>query len=198
MYKVFIKDKPIILTDLILKENKYPVHTFESLNFEKILDQLSSNSLKGVVIYCSHLEKSKEQFLKKFNRISAAGGLVLNSKKEILFIFRNGVWDLPKGGIEKGESIKSAAIREVKEECGILNLKVINPLTTTYHIYDQDGLKLKETFWFLMTSENNNVLTPQIEEGITKVAFKNEIASEKALRNSYENIKIVYDTYKEG
>lgn len=198
MYKVFIKDKPIILTDLILKENKYPVYTFESLNFEKILNQLSSNSVKGILISCCDLEKSKEQFLKKFNRISAAGGLVLNPKKELLFIFRNGVWDLPKGGIEKGESIKSAAIREVKEECGISNLKVIKPLTTTYHIYDQNGFKLKETFWFLMTSEDNGVLTPQIEEGITKVAFKNEIASEKALRNSYENIKIVYDTYKEG
>lgn len=193
-----MNDKPIILTDFLPKENKYPIYLFENLNLHKILDQLSSDSNKGALILCTNLKKSKKLFFKKFNLISAAGGLVVNPKNEILFIFRNGVWDLPKGVIEKGETIKSAAIREVKEECGVLNLKLIKPLETTYHIYFQDGLKLKKTHWFLMSSDYNNKLIPQIEEGITKVEFKNEVATIKALKNSYSNIKIVYDTYKEG
>ena len=108
------------------------------------------------------------------------------------------MWDLPKGCVEKGETIKSAAIREVKEECGIIDLNLIKPLTTTYHIYFQKELILKETFWFIMTSEDDGKLIPQIEEGITKVAFKNRAASMSALKNSYSNIKIVYDIFKEG
>ena len=32
--------------------------------------------------------------------------MVYNKKNEVLFIFRNGKWDLPKGGIEKGEEME--------------------------------------------------------------------------------------------
>ncbi len=47
-------------------------------------------------------------------------------------------------------------------------------MNTTYHIYFQKGIKLKETYWFLMHSDYNKELTPQIEEGITEVVFKND------------------------
>ena len=198
MYKVFVNDKPIILTDSLPKENKYKVYLFKNLIVSEILDKLTSNSINGILIFCHNLELSKELFLKNFKTISAAGGLVLNPKKELLFIYRNNSWDLPKGCIEKGESIETAAIREVEEECGIFNLKLIKPLTTTYHIYNQNGITLKETHWFLMTSDYNKELVPQIEEGITEVIFKNMKAVKEALKNSYANIKLVYDTYKEG
>jgi ADP-ribose pyrophosphatase YjhB (NUDIX family) len=198
MYKVFVNDKPIILTDSLPKENKYKVYLFKNLIVSEILDKLTSNSINGILIFCDNLELSKELFFKNFKTISAAGGLVLNPKKELLFIYRNNSWDLPKGCIEKGESIETAAIREVEEECGIFNLKLIKPLTTTYHIYNQNGITLKETHWFLMTSDYNKELVPQIEEGITEVIFKNMKAVNEALKNSYANIKLVYDTYKEG
>ena len=198
MYKVFVNDKPIILTDSLPKENKYKVYLFKNLIVSEILDKLTSNSINGILIFCHNLELSKELFLKNFKTISAAGGLVLNPKKELLFIYRNNSWDLPKGCIEKGESIETAAIREVEEECGIFNLKLIKPLTTTYHIYNRNGITLKETHWFLMTYDYNKELVPQIEEGITEVIFKNKKAVKEALKNSYANIKLVYDTYKEG
>ena len=123
--------------------------------------------------------------------------MVLNDEKEVLFIYRNNIWDLPKGWIDKGESIETAAIREVEEECGIFNLSILKKLSTTYHIYFQGGLKLKETHWFLMSSDFDKELVPQTEEGITKVLFKNEAEINKALQNTYANIKLVYDTYKE-
>jgi len=198
MYKVFVNDKPIILTDSLPKENKYKIYLFKNLIVSEILDKLTSNSVNGILIFCDNLELSKELFFKNFKIISAAGGLVLNPKKEVLFIYRNNIWDLPKGWIEKNESIETAAIREVEEECGIFNLKLIKPLTTTYHIYNQNGIALKQTYWFLMTSDYNKELVPQIEEGITEVIFKNKKAANKALKNSYANIKLVYDTYKEG
>ena len=127
--------------------------------------------------------------------VTAAGGLVLNPQKEILFIYRNGIWDLPKGMIEKGETLETTALREVVEECGIENLSIDQFLTTTYHYFYRNEKCLKKTHWFLMHSNFEGVLQPQEEEGITEVVFKNKKATLKALQNSYTNIKLVYNKY---
>lgn len=52
--------------------------------------------------------------------ILSAAAIVLNDKGELLLIRgpRRG-WEMPGGQVEEGESIKEAAIREVKEETGI-------------------------------------------------------------------------------
>ena len=195
MYVVFVNDKPIIVTSSQKKENNYPVYILKNSVVEEIIHKFKNKDIKGVNLYTPDLESGWKDFLKSFHTVSAAGGLVLNPNKEILFIFRSEKWDLPKGRIESGESIEEAAIREVEEECGIFNLKLVKPLITTYHTYFQDGLKLKETFWFLMTSDSEEVLVPQLEEGITIAVFKNQTAITKALQNSYKNIELVYDTY---
>lgn len=198
MYKVFINDKPIIITSSSKKVNNFPVYHFKNIVFTEVLNKLESKelNLKGINLFSSDLENDWQTFLKNMEVISAAGGLVLNPKKEVLFIFRNNFWDLPKGKIEKGESIETAGIREVEEECGIFNLTIEKKLLTTYHIYFYKGIKLKETHWFLMNSDFNGKLIPQTEEGITDVGFKNENEIEEALQNTFANIKLVYDTYK--
>ncbi|ARV16854.1 NUDIX hydrolase [Polaribacter sp. SA4-12] len=198
MYKVFVNDTPIIITSSIKKVNSFPTYHFKNVVFDEIIQKLTNKELKGINLYSTDIENDWKLFLTNLKVIPAAGGLVLNSKNEVLFIYRNGVWDLPKGWIEKGETIEIAAIREVEEECGIFNLKLIKPLITTYHIYFHKGAKLKQTYWFLMTSDYQKELIPQIEEGITQVAFKNEAETEEVFKNTYENIKLVYDTYKEG
>ncbi|WP_298765117.1 NUDIX domain-containing protein [uncultured Polaribacter sp.] len=195
MYKVFVNDKPIIITSSQQKENNFPLYILKNIVFEEIVHQLKNNSLEGVNLYAPDLEEGWQQLLQGIKVVSAGGGLVLNDKKEVLFIFRNGTWDLPKGRIEKGETIEETAVREVEEECGIANLKLIKPLLTTYHVYFEEKIKLKETFWFLMTSNFDGKLIPQLEEGITEVAFKNEEEIKKILPNSYKNIALVYDTY---
>jgi len=198
MYKVFVNDSPIIITSSSKKENNFPTYILENIVFHEIIHKLNDIDIHGINLYSSDLENDWANFLKNMNVISAAGGLVLNPKKEVLFIYRNNTWDLPKGWIEKGESIENAAIREIEEECGIFNLAISKKLITTYHIYFHKGMKLKETHWFLMTSDYDKELVPQIEEGITKVVFKNESEINDALQNTYANIKLVYDTYKEG
>jgi len=197
MYKVFVNDSPIIITSSPKKANNYPVYFFKNAVLDEIIYKLFHKDIKGANLYSTDLEKDWQSFLTNIPVISAAGGLVLNDKKEVLFIYRNGVWDLPKGKIEKGETIENAAVREVEEECGIVNLKLGEKLVTTYHIYYQNGIKLKETHWFLMTSNYTKKLTPQLEEGITEVIFKNKTEIQSALQNTYANIKLVYDTYKE-
>ena len=197
MYKVFINDKPIIVTSSSKKENNFPVYLFKDIAFDEIVYKLQNEIIKGINLYSVDLDNDWNSFLKNLKVVPAAGGLVLNDEKEILFIYRNSIWDLPKGRIEKGESIETAAIREVEEECGICNLSIEKKLLITYHIYFQNGIRLKETHWFLMSSNFKGELKPQLEEGITEVVFKNEHQTKKALQNTYANIKLVYDNYKD-
>ena len=149
-------------------------------------------------MYLYH-EKKKELlsiFKKKLPLVIAGGGLVLNKKSRILFIFRNGKWDLAKGKLDKGETIEEAAVREVEEETGVKKLKVDKFLQKTYHIFKRNGtFKLKETHWFLMHTNYDGQLSPQCDEGIEIVEWKKESEIKKALKNSYQNIKLVINDY---
>ena len=129
-------------------------------------------------------------FQSLFTYIAAAGGLVKNKKGELLFIKRLGKWDLPKGKVESSEDIKTAAIREVEEECGISNLKVTQELPSTFHMYVlKEEIIFKETFWFAMQTDFQKELTPQTEEDITEVRWVNPKQMDKQLNNTYPSIK---------
>ena len=119
--------------------------------------------------------------------------MVYNDSKEILFIHRNGRWDLPKGKIEKEEEIEACAIREVEEETGVIGLSITKELQTTYHVFKRNGkFRLKETFWYEMHTSSTSELTPQKEEGIKKAKWLNFEKAQKALDKSYENIKMIF------
>ncbi|MCW3085908.1 MAG: ndx1 [Bacteroidetes bacterium] len=130
-----------------------------------------------------------DSFSSMFKLIEAAGGLVKNNKGDYLFIFRKGKWDLPKGKIEKDEAIRTAAVREVEEECGISDLTIIKEIDTTYHTYFiKEQAVLKPTYWFEMTSSDASVLKPQLEEGITEVRWIAPKDFNMVRDNSYESI----------
>ena len=195
MYKVFVNEKPIIITSSTKKENNFLVYPFKNTVIDEVIHKLKNEGIEGVNLYSTDLENDWGLFLKNFDVIKAAGGLVINPNKKVLLIYRNNVWDLPKGHIEKNESTENAAVREVEEECGIEKLSIIQKLITTYHIYFLDGIKLKETHWFLMHSDDSNNLIPQLVEGITAVVFKNNNEIKMAFKNTYPNIKMVYESY---
>ncbi len=196
MYKVFVNDKPIILTDSLKIENDFPVHIFNDVVVDEILHKLKRGKLDGVNLFCSNLTSDWKAFKNEFKVVVAAGGLVTNPAQEILFIYRSNVWDLPKGRIEEGESIEETAIREVEEECGAENLKLKGALLNTYHLFYMDEMQqLKITHWYLMESDFQNNLKPQLEEGITQVLFKNADQVREAMKNTYANIKLVLDAY---
>lgn len=122
-------------------------------------------------------------------KITAAGGLVINNNKDLLFIFRNGKWDLPKGKLEDNETISESALREVSEECGISKQIIISKLLMTQHTYNVENQKiLKTTHWYLMDYKLNELLIPQIEEGITKVEWIKESELTQVLENTYQSI----------
>ena len=121
--------------------------------------------------------------------IEAAGGLVYNFDNQLLMIFRNGKWDLPKGKLEKGENIRQCAIREIEEECGISGLTISQPLEDTYHTYKLNQQKiLKRTYWFEMKSNFKGKLIPQTKEGITEVVWVDKQDVTAKLEHSYGNI----------
>tara|TARA_R110001632_G_scaffold10505_7_gene38833 strand:+ start:1705 stop:2304 length:600 start_codon:yes stop_codon:yes gene_type:complete len=196
MYKVFINDRPIILTDSLFMESDFELLNYKNIVIHEIIHKLKEGRINGVVLFCIHIEECWKQFKGHFKVISAAGGLVLNNNKEFLFIYRGNKWDLPKGRIEKGESIEETAVREVEEECGVSQLKLQDFLLTTYHVfYQKNQDRLKETHWFQMETSIEETLTPQLEEGITIAEFKNTENSKKALENTYANIHLVFDAY---
>ena len=135
------------------------------------------------------LKKVKEKIPVK----KAGGGLVYNKNRDVLFIFRNGKWDLPKGGCDKGEDIEACSVREVEEETGVDKLKITRKLQKTYHVFKRNGVyRLKITHWYEMISDYDGILVPQANEGIEKVAWLNSEEIKQALKNSYENIKLLF------
>ena len=136
-----------------------------------------------------------ESFCANYVLIEAAGGLVYNDRNQLLMIFRNGKWDLPKGKLEVGENIEQCAIREVEEECGVSGLIITKQLQETYHTYEINGQKiLKCTYWFEMNSSFKGNLVPQTKEGITAVVWVDEQDIAEKLENSFGNIIELFKT----
>lgn len=162
------------------------------MKFKKLVIK---KKLHEIYFFNKNLQHLFSYFSGMFRIIEAAGGLVKNKKGEYLFIFRNGKWDLPKGKIEKGEGIKTAAIREVEEECGITGLSIIRELPSTYHTYTiEEKAILKRTYWFEMScDETSAILVPQIEEGITDVQWIATKNLKKVIKNTFESVKEVLD-----
>lgn len=108
-----------------------------------------------------------------FWQAPAAGGVVMIDN-QFVAIERNGIPDLPKGHIEKGETPEVAAVREVEEETGITDLTIIRELPATWHCYLLNGIwTIKKTSWFLMKTASGMKNVPQTEEGISKVYLIN-------------------------
>lgn len=190
MYKIFVNDKPIILTTEVSQETNFKNYLLSTVKLRRVIKELNTTDLEEVRLIGKKPKKLLKKFLKKLPNVIAGGGKVYNEKGEVLFIFRNNKWDLPKGKTEKKETIEETALREVEEETGVKDLKIVKPIETTYHIFKRNGrYKIKVTYWFEMTSNYNGRLNPEGEEGITKVEWLDAAASQKALENSYANIR---------
>lgn len=197
MYKVFVKDIPVILSTQKNIEEPYKTVPLEEVRFKKLVKRIYHGDHVYVNIYHKNPEKLELYLRKQIKPVEAAGGVVHNDKGEILFIRRNKKWDLPKGKIEKGESVEEAALREVIEETGILNLELQHFLMTTYHIFTRDDkFRLKITHWYRMHSNYDGEFVPQLDEGIKKVKWKDERKVMEALTDSYENIKLLFQDMK--
>ncbi|WP_353083545.1 NUDIX domain-containing protein [Flavobacterium sp.] len=194
MYKVFVNDKPLFLTNKVSKETDFQLFLLETVDIEQLILKMFNNKIKKAYLYHPDEKEILNKVKEKIPVKKAGGGLVYNNKGEVLFIFRNGKWDLPKGGCDKGEEIEDCSIREVEEETGVNDLKITKKLQKTYHVFKRNGVyRLKITHWFEMTTTFEGIPVPQENEGIEKVAWLNQEQMKEALNNSYENIKLLFE-----
>lgn len=197
MIKVHSADKSIYLTTTgtipKLQHGRIMVSVSSAKEISDFYDILiSHNAIKEIFFYNMNEDLLFEWFKSKFKIVEAAGGLVKNPEGQYLFIFRNGKWDLPKGKIEKEESVEKAAVREVEEECGISQLTISKEIKPTYHTYHMNEKQvLKPTYWFKMDCSDISILVPQEEEGITEVRWISPKDFEIVKENTYESIKDV-------
>lgn len=190
MHKIFVNDKPIILTTKVEQEVGFKNYLLNSVNILKVIKELNNGSLNEVRLIHKNEGKLLKKFLSKLPNVIAGGGKVFNKNGDILFIYRNDKWDLPKGKVEGRETIERTALREVAEETGVAGLEIVKPLETTYHVFKRNGrYKIKITYWFEMKTSFEGLLYAQEEEGITDVSWLDKGQITEALKNSYANIR---------
>lgn len=177
---IYFGDKPVYLCDELPPEIEEVRHHPEAVFIDELstaainslLHEIDKNQFHAGIIIHKDFNKLKREFFKHFKLVKAAGGLVKNKAGEVLLIFRRGKWDLPKGKLDKGESIVECAIREVQEETGLKKIKAGEEIDITYHTYVEFGKHiLKESHWFIMNSLVEETLQPQIEEYITEIRW---------------------------
>ena len=192
MLQIFYKEKPIIISDKKSDLKNSLIIDPELVENLDLLKLLTKKKINSIGVFSNEFELIINIFKKKFPEIIAAGGKVVNNKSEILFIYRNKKWDLPKGKVEKNEIISETALREVEEETGIKNLSIIKPLEKTYHIFKRGGKNyLKTNYWFELKSDYNGKFKPQKKEGITRVEWIGIENLSSILPKSYANIRLL-------
>lgn len=209
MYKLFINNKIVFLcqnpafVDNLMNED-FIIEPYKNKDeFASLLKVILNNQNQNkVVLFNADVDKMFEEVCSFFKCIEAAGGVVKNKTDEILLIHRRGFWDLPKGKIEKEETIEAAAVREVEEETGLINVKITQPITfkklenkATYHSYvENEILKLKVSYWFDMQTNFEDDLIPQAEEDIEKAIW----VKKEDIPNYFDNMYLsIIDVLKE-
>ncbi len=139
------------------------------------------------------------RFRERYTFVAAAGGVVLDEQQRLLVIRRLGKWDLPKGKVDRGETVEKAALREVREECGLQHLELMRPFGLTWHIYPHKGRQmLKRTDWFLMRTSSSEELVPQTDEGITDIRWCGTEEVDELRGDTYPSLLTVIDAWVSG
>ncbi len=197
---IYFGDKPVYLCDGLNNEIEEIRHHPDAV----FIDELSGSAIKslfheiqrpqyhaGILLY-PDFKKLKKTFFKQFKNLQTGGGIVENEGGETLLIFRRGKWDLPKGKLDKGETLEECALREVKEETGLTKLSLSPLHTITYHTYEEFGKKiLKESYWYKMKASGDERLVPQTEEDITSILWVKKQDINKYLPGAYPTIQSI-------
>lgn len=200
MYKVFFDQKQIFIVEGICSSitNDDEKHLFQS---EKKLAETLSVFLRQqdkdrIYIICEDEEMVIDSFTNLYEYRIAAGGLVRDEKGRILMIFRKGLWDLPKGHMDKGETPVQTAVRETVEETGVENPSPTRYISDTWHLYYLKGkLVIKKSIWYEMSADSGCDLTPQVEEDITETKWADPLDLPHLYKNTYLSIAELLTSY---
>lgn len=199
-YTIFNKNNKVFITkklqnNILDSENKIIYCNSENLNSLDFSSAFQDNCTKDVIAVAQDIDTKTvfEKAVQGLYFVKAAGGIIENEHKDILFMYRNGHWDLPKGHHEAGETIEQTAKREVCEECGVKDVEQKEFLACTYHTYIMNRRReIKQTYWYRMFCHSSQSLTPQTEEGITRLEWIAPKDLDKVLKESYPNIRLLF------
>lgn len=195
MYKIYSGDKFILISEKEIKNSSDRSRCIAYASAEELHKEYRQFIRSGKLDILNVIGEEKHSwnvFRSLFTFIEAAGGLVLSPSNELLMIYRNGRWDLPKGKMEKGEDPGQTAMREVEEECGVKHLKLISQVPSTYHIFRQDKMEcIKCTYWFEMSSADRTRPKPQEEEGIEEAKWMKKQEVKKVFEKIYPSLQEV-------
>ena len=135
------------------------------------------------------------------DRIVAAGAVVTRAGKneiEFLLIFRKyrGDWTFPKGKVDPGEHLLTAAVREVREETGFaVSLGVPLPTQT----YEVDGIRKDSHYWvaqklageFVPNDEVDEIAWLSLEQAKAKLTYKHDQEVLAAAANSIPTFPLI-------
>lgn len=127
---------------------------------------------------------------------TSAGGVVYRRSEGVphFLLIRDPYenWGLPKGHVERGESVEETAVREVREETGIESLELREPLgTIDWFFREGSDLIHKYCHFFLMETDSRRTV-PQLDEGITECIW---LPLQEALETlTYDNARTVLQT----
>jgi len=194
MYKVFFNDRVALLTDDFCRHFQSGYGLFYKYNNPEDLCELIEfysklKKINRLFIFHYDIEELRLNFRSCFLNIDASGGLVRNRDGKILIMKRRGKWDLPKGKLDTGEESAAAAIREVREECGLHELQITEKLLATYHAYNiNDSLALKRTCWYDMLYTGTEQPVPEAEEDITEISWFDPASLSQIYSNTYPSV----------
>ena len=206
MYEVFFNERKIIIASprkITISKVLENTDDFTTPKiFKKWFLELENKEINCVYLVHESPTYFFNEIVKPAFRVIQAAGGVVKRDENLLFIFRNDKWDLPKGKIDRGETKQEAAIREVEEECGIKEPKIVRTLPSTFHIYlspyeDTKGeWVLKETFWFEMEYTGTENGVPQKEEDITEIRWFENKELETVLSKTHANLIPLINYYR--
>ena len=193
-YKIFINETPLVIANKDYDADNENYKEYE-IDLEKepeavINDVFEGKFDSGILVRVDSVQDSVAKLRSRLTTIVAAGGLAVNTNDELLMIFRRGKWDLPKGKLDSGEDLESAAIREVMEETGVTGLTITHKATMMDYIYrDKGKIFLKEIHWYDMHCADNNILIPQTNEGITDAQWVKKGDMHEKMENTYASVR---------
>lgn len=168
----------------------------EISSIDNLYNWIRKSKAECILLQCENKETAIQSIFNLFDIIEAAGGIVENNNEELLFIFRRGKWDLPKGKLEAAETIEVCAQREIEEETGATDLSLQHNLMNTFHVYHLNGRDiLKISHWYYFRCKEQQDLTPQLEEDITKIMWFNKNDLSVPLSNTFGTIRNLIEKF---
>lgn len=126
-------------------------------------------------------------------RQSAGAVIFRRDADRILYLllhYPSGHWDLVKGRIERGETLRETVIREAEEETGIQDLRFVSKFRETiYYDFVRNGRTVhKRVVFFLAESATEKVVLSHEHTGHVWLEFGDAVK-----RTTYDNARRILE-----